>query len=132
MHPAMTIIVGFLAIGGALCVLISAVAMLRVSDALSRINVLSPATGVGVPAIVLAAYLNHVNEVGMDWIDLIKAAVAIAGFIIMSSVASNTLGRATYRSGAPIDPDTIPNELAVGHPERLPKRSNSKPRKKRR
>ncbi len=120
MDSILTIIVGFLAIGGALCVLTSAVAMLRVSDALSRINVLSPATGLGLPAIVLAAYLNHVNEVGMDWIDLTKTLVAIAGFIIMSSVASNTLGRATYRSGAPIDPDTVPNELAEGHPDRLP------------
>ncbi len=120
MDTALTIIVGVLAIGGALCVLISAVAMLRVGDALSRINVLSPATGLGLPAIVLAAYLNHVSEVGMDWIDLIKTLVAIAGFIIMSSVASNTLGRATYRSGAPINPDTVPNELAEGHPDRLP------------
>ncbi|MGB3259050.1 MAG: monovalent cation/H(+) antiporter subunit G [Ornithinimicrobium sp.] len=120
MDTVLTIIVGILAIGGAMCVLVSAVAMLRVGDALSRINVLSPATGLGLPAIVLAAYLNHVNEVGMDWVDLIKVLVAIAGFIIMSSVASNTLGRATYRSGAPIDPDTTPNELAEGHPDRLP------------
>ncbi|MGB3763155.1 MAG: monovalent cation/H(+) antiporter subunit G [Ornithinimicrobium sp.] len=120
MASLLTIIVGFLAIGGALCVLVSAVAMLRVGDALSRINVLSPATGLGLPAIVLAAYLHHVNDVGMDWVDLIKVLVAIAGFIIMSSVASNTLGRATYRSGAPIDPDTTPNELAEGHPDRLP------------
>ena len=120
MDSVLTIIVGILAIGGALCVLVSAIAMLRVDDALSRINVLSPATGLGLPAIVLAAYLNHVNEAGMDWVDLIKVLVAIAGFIIMSSVASNTLGRATYRSGAPIDPDTSPNELAEGHPDRLP------------
>jgi len=131
MDIAITTIVGFLAIGGALCVLISAVAMLRVEDALSRINVLSPATGLGVPAIVLAAYLNHVNEVGMDWIDLIKTAVAMAGFIIMSSVASNTLGRATYRSGAPVDPDTNPNELAVAHPDRLPNAADKRSRKRR-
>ncbi len=131
MSVIITTIVGFLAIGGALCVLVSAVAMLRVEDALSRINVLSPATGLGVPAIVLAAYLNHVNEVGMDWIDLVKAAVAIAGFIIMSSVASNTLGRATYRSGAPIDPDTNPNELAVAHPDRLPKAAKTRNKKSR-
>ncbi|MGB3829662.1 MAG: monovalent cation/H(+) antiporter subunit G [Ornithinimicrobium sp.] len=120
MHPVLTIIIGFFAIGGALCVLVSAVAMIRTHDALSRINVLSPATGLGLPALVLAAYLNHVNDVGMDWIDLTKVLVAIAGFIIMSSVASNTLGRATYRSGALVDPDTSPNELAEGHPDRLP------------
>ncbi len=121
MDTVLTIAVGFFAITGALCVLISAVAMLRVSDALSRINVLSPATGLGLPAILLAAYLNHVSTVGMDWVDLIKVLVAVAGFVIMSSVASNTLGRATYRSGAPVDPDTSPNELAESHPDRLPR-----------
>ncbi|MGB5953003.1 MAG: monovalent cation/H(+) antiporter subunit G [Ornithinimicrobium sp.] len=120
MDAVVTPLIGFLAIGGALCVLISAVSMLRVSDALSRINVLSPATGLGLPMILLAAYIHHLTEVGADWIDLIKVLVAIAGFVIMSSIASNTLGRATYRSGAPIDPDTSPNELAEGHPDRLP------------
>jgi len=30
----------------------------------------------------------------------------------MSSVGSNNLGRAAYRSGAPVDPRTRPNELA--------------------
>ncbi|MGB3184382.1 MAG: monovalent cation/H(+) antiporter subunit G [Ornithinimicrobium sp.] len=118
MDVVLTGFIGFLAIGGALCVLISAVAMLRVSDALSRINVLSPATGLGLPMILVAAYLNHLTEVGADWVDLIKVLVAIAGFVIMSSVASNTLGRATYRSGAPVDPDTAPNELAHSHPDR--------------
>lgn len=131
MDVAITIIVGFLAIGGALCLLVSAVAMLRVDDALCRINVLSPATGLGVPAIVLSAYLNHVSQVGMNGVDLIKALVAIAGFIIMSSVASNTLGRATYRSGAKIDPDTSPNELAVAHPERLPQAAGKRSKKRR-
>ncbi|HKJ12350.1 MAG TPA: monovalent cation/H(+) antiporter subunit G [Ornithinimicrobium sp.] len=117
MDIVLTVVIGILAIGGALCVLVSAMAMLRVEDALSRINVLSPATGLGLPAILLAAYLNHLTEVGHDWIDLIKVLVAIAGFVILSSVASNTLGRATYRSGAPIDPKTSPNELAQAHPD---------------
>lgn len=119
MEIVLTVMIGVLAIGGALCVLASAMAMLRVEDALSRINVLSPATGLGLPAILVAAYLNHLTEVGHDWIDLIKVLVAIAGFVIMSSVASNTLGRATYRSGAPINPQTSPNELADAHPDRL-------------
>lgn len=112
-----TTIVGALAIGGALCVLVSALSMLRVDDALCRINVLSPATGLGLPMLVTAAYIIEVDTYGFDIITLLKALVAIAGFVIMSSVASNTLGRATYRSGAPIDPDTSPNELAE-RPER--------------
>jgi multicomponent Na+:H+ antiporter subunit G len=119
METVWTVVVGVLAIGGALCVLASAMAMLRVEDAVSRINVLSPATGLGLPALIVAAYINHLTEAGHDWIDLIKVLVAIAGFVIMSSVASNTLGRATYRSGAPLSPKTSPNELAEAHPDHL-------------
>lgn len=111
MSPWLTVLIGVLCIGGALLVLISALAMLRVRDGLSRVNVLSGATGVGMPAIVTGVYLHHLWVVGFDAVDLIKALVAIAGFIIMSSVASNALGRAAYRSGAPLDPATDPNEL---------------------
>jgi len=44
--------------------------------------------------------------------DLIKLILAVLASLIVSSVASNTLGRAAYRSGAPVDPKTEPNELA--------------------
>lgn len=116
MDTLLVVLTGVLAIGGSLTVLVSAVAMLRVRDALSRVNVLSPATGIGLPAIVLAAFLDDLHQHGFDVFDLIKTLVAIAGFIILSSVASNTLGRATYRSGCPVDPATHPNELAERPP----------------
>ncbi len=116
MDTLLVVLTGVLAIGGALSVLISAVAMLRVEDGLARVNVLSPATGIGLPAIVLAAFLDDVNQHGFDPIDLVKTLVAVVGFIILSSVASNTLGRASYRSGCPLDPDTHPNELAERPP----------------
>ena len=109
-------VVAVLAIGGASCVLVSAIAMLRVGDAVSRVNVLSPATGLGMPMIVLAAFVNDVHVNGFDPIDLVKTLVAVAAFIIMSSVASNTLGRSAYRSGAPLDPRLSPNELAERPP----------------
>ena len=38
--------------------------------------------------------------------------LAVLASLVISSVASNTLGRAAYRSGAPLDPKTDPNELA--------------------
>ncbi|WP_298748289.1 monovalent cation/H(+) antiporter subunit G [uncultured Serinicoccus sp.] len=108
----LTILTGVLCIGGAIFVLLSAIAMLRSRDGLSRINVLSSATGMGLPWIATGVYIQHVVVHGFDVITLIKLLVAIAGFIIMSSVASNALGRAAYRSGAPLDPATDPNELA--------------------
>lgn len=115
MDALVTAVVAVLAIGGAFFVLVSAVAMLRVPDALSRVNILSPATGLGMPMIVLAAFTYDLWTHGFDPIDLVKTVVAVLGFVIMSSVASNTLGRSAYRSGAPVDPATSPNELAGPH-----------------
>lgn len=117
MDTVLLVLIAVLAIGGAFFVLVSALAMLRVADGLSRINVLSPATGIGLPAIVVAAFIHDLQIHGFDVFDLIKTLVAIAGFIILSSVASNTLGRAAYRSGCPLDPATEPNELAQRPPE---------------
>ncbi|ANS78914.1 Na(+) H(+) antiporter subunit G [Serinicoccus hydrothermalis] len=112
MSIVLSILIGVLCIGGALFVLISAWAMLRARDGLSRINVMSGATGMGMPWMVTGVYIHHVWVHGFSVVDLIKLFVAIAGFIILSSVASNSLGRATYRSGAPLDPATDPNDLA--------------------
>ena len=53
-----------------------------------------------------------VHDHGFLWVDLVKLGVAVLGFIIMSSVASNSITRAAYRSGAPLDPATSPNDLA--------------------
>lgn len=113
-----TVVVGVLCLTGALSVLVSAVAMMKARDGLSRINVLSAATGLGLPLIVVGALVHDVRTNGFDWVDLVKAAVAVLGFIIMSSVASNNLGRAAYRSGAAVDPATTPNELAEAPEQR--------------
>lgn len=104
--------VGLLCLSGAAFVLFSAVAMLKARDGLARVNVLSAATGLGLPLMVLGAFVADVRTNGFDWLDLVKVVIAVLGFIIMSSVASNNLGRAAYRSGAPVDPATRPNELA--------------------
>lgn len=108
----LTVVVGVLCLTGAAFVLVSAVAMVKARDGLSRINVLSAATGLGMPLIVLGALVEDVRTHGFDWLDVVKAGIAVLGFVIMSSVGSNNLGRAAYRSGAPVDPRTRPNELA--------------------
>lgn len=107
-----TVVVGVLAVGGALFVLASAVGMLRGRDALTRVNVMSAATGVGMPAIFLAAWVHDLSLHGFHLWTLVRVLVAVLGMVIVSSVASNALGRATYRSGAPIDSATRPNQLA--------------------
>lgn len=112
MHPALGVLIGALCLGGALLILLSAIAMLRERDAVSRINVLSPATGMGLPLIVVAAYLQRLTLTEFSFAGLAKVLVTLAALLVVSSVASNTLARAAYLSGAPVHPATDPQDLA--------------------
>lgn len=112
MNPVLGAVIGVLAIAGALLVLVSAVSMLREKDALSRINVWSPATGMGLPLIVIAAWLHELGSTGFSWTGALQTLVTLAALLIVSSVASNVLARAAYLSGAPVTPDTDPQDLA--------------------
>lgn len=106
-------LVGVLAVAGAALLFVSALAMLRERDALSRINVLSPATGMGLPLIVLAGYVHQLTVSGFTATGLVKLVITLAALLVVSSVASNVLARAAYLSGAPVDPVTDPQDLAV-------------------
>lgn len=112
MDTFVAIVVPTLSVVGALFMLLSAVAMLRAHDALSRINVLSPATGVGLPLIVVAAYIRAVHLQGFEWWGLVQLAVTLVSLLVVSSVASNTLARSAYLSGSPVDPRAAPQDLA--------------------
>jgi multicomponent Na+:H+ antiporter subunit G len=107
-----TVLVGIFGITGSLLLLASALAMFRVRDALSRINVFSPATGLGMPLIVAAAYVFDLHSTGFSWSSLIMAVIAVLCLIIVSSVASNTLARSTVLSGQPVFRKTRPNRLS--------------------
>ena len=107
-----TILVGVFGITGSLIVLASALAMFRVRDALSRINVFSHATGLGLPLIALAAYVSDLYVEGFSVTSLLVLLATILCLIIVSSVASNTLSRASVLSGQPIYRKTSPNRLA--------------------
>ena len=112
MHTTWSIVSSIFVLLGAMGFLVSAIGMLRVNDAISRVNSLGPATAVGIPFILIGALIYQKNNTGWTTSDLINVILAILASIIVSSVASNTLGRAAYRSGAPLDPKTDPNELA--------------------
>lgn len=112
MDVVMPVLIGVLVVVGALFMLTSAVLMLREGDAYTRINVLSPATGMGLPFIVIAAWLNQLTVRGFEWAPLIQTLITVAALLVVSSVASNTLARGAYLSGAPVDPRTDPQDLA--------------------
>ncbi len=101
-----------LATGGALLVLLSSVAMLRARDGLQMMNVFSPATGMGLPLIAVAVFVQLTASRGFSWWTLLITAVTVAALVIVSSLASNTLARAVYQSGAAVDERTQPQDLA--------------------
>src|SRR5699024_7882414 len=105
------LLIGVPALLGGLCFLVAAVSMSRAGDALTRINMLSVATGLGMMLFIVSAYINDLTS-GFRWFSLIMAVVAFAATVVVISVASITLARATYRSGAPLDPRTGYDDLA--------------------
>ena len=111
-----SVVAAVLVLSGAVWVLLSAVAMHRVRDALSRINALSPATGMGLTSIVLGAYLHSLTVHAFSWLDLVKVLLTLGALLLVSSVASNTLARAAVLSGAEFDPQTRPNDLTGAPP----------------
>lgn len=101
---------------GAFAYLVTAIGMLRAKDAISRVNNLSPATGIGLPMIIVGAVLHDLGQGDLTVLDGIKAVLAIAASLVVSSVASNMLARAAYRSQEVIDPRTVSNALAPEDP----------------
>ena len=87
----MTLLVGLLCLTGAGFVLVSAVAMLKARDGLSRINVLSAATGLGLPLIVLGAFAEDVRTNGFSWLDLVKVVIAVLGFIMLGDAVRDAV-----------------------------------------
>lgn len=97
---------------GVVLVLLSSVAMVRSRDALQMMNVFSPATAMGLPLVVGGVFVHLTGRNGFDWWVLLISLVTISSLVIVSSLASNTLARAVYQSGAPVDPRTRPQDLA--------------------
>ncbi|MDO5065659.1 MAG: monovalent cation/H(+) antiporter subunit G [Propionibacteriaceae bacterium] len=105
------VLAGMLAVTGSLLFLAVAVALFRTKDALSRINVLGPATALGAPMIVVAVALGWTTETGFDPMLWLKTGITVVALVMVSSVASNVLARATCRSDATLEPQTEPNDL---------------------
>ncbi len=111
------ILTSMLLLIGAAAVLSAARALFVEKDAISRINAFSIATSLGLPFITAGAMVGRFMDAGFSWEILLKSLVAILAFILVSSVASNTLVRAAFMSGAPVDPATEPNDLADPDPD---------------
>ncbi|WP_341229677.1 monovalent cation/H(+) antiporter subunit G [Nocardioides salarius] len=106
-----SVVAGLLMLLGSLFFLVTALGMLRSRDAISRVNNLSPATGAGLPLVIIGAAVHDLSAGDLTVLDGVKAALAVGAALVVSSVASNMLGRAAYRSQTELDPRTVGNAL---------------------
>ena len=106
-----SVVAGLLMLLGALFFLVTALGMLRSRDAISRVNNLSPATGAGLPLVIIGAAVHDLSAGDLTVLEGVKAALAVGAALVVSSVASNMLGRAAYRSQTELDPRTVGNAL---------------------
>lgn len=68
------------------------IALWRAPDALTRINLMGPTVGVGLPLLILANLFND----PFDWHNLIRAVIAIAGLWVVAAVSSFYIARSVY------------------------------------
>lgn len=105
------LLIGVPALLGSLCFLVAAVSMARAGDALTRINMLSVATGLGMMLFIMSAYVHDLTS-GFQVVSLIMALVALGATVVVTSVASVTLARAAFGANPRLDPRTGYNDLS--------------------
>ena len=91
-----TITAGVLAILGALFIFVSARAMYLAPDALSQVNMVGPAVGVGLPLLISANLVYSWSTEGFVLGELIRAIVAITALLVIGAVGSYVMGRALH------------------------------------
>ncbi|WP_297007936.1 Na+/H+ antiporter subunit G [uncultured Corynebacterium sp.] len=90
------VVVGVLALAGALFILVSAVAMYLAPDALSQVNMLGPAMGMGLPLLIIAHLVYSWTTTGFNLGELLEAVGAIGALLIVQAVGSYVVGRALH------------------------------------
>lgn len=112
---ALDIIGSALLLVGAALVLLAGIGVLRMPDVLTRVNAAGKATGLGLAAVLAGAALVAATP---------RAAVVLGLAVLLqlatSPVSSHVIGRAAYRSGAPLWEGTLGDDLRdhyARHPE---------------
>ncbi|KAB1502864.1 Na+/H+ antiporter subunit G [Corynebacterium sp. 320] len=90
------ILAGVLAIIGAVFIFVSARAMYLAPDALSQVNMVGPAVGVGIPLLICANLVHTFAVEGFVVGALIRAIVAIVALLVVGAVGSYVMGRALH------------------------------------
>ena len=104
MSIAVQIIVGIIAILGALFFLTTGIAMNRAADAVTRANMGSPAIYVGFPLVACALLIADSALNGFSWAHFIEFLLITFLMPVGSSMGSMTLGRSMMLAQVRMDP----------------------------
>ncbi len=103
----MNVVGTVLALTGILLIALAGIGLLRLPDVYSRLNAAGKAAGLGIVLVLLG---DLVTTPG--WGTAAKVLLAIVLQLVTVPVGSFALGRAAYRSGAPLWHGTCYDELA--------------------
>ncbi len=106
----MTIAASVFLLLGAVLTLLAGIGILRFPDVFTRANAATKAAGLGIACLLLGAGL----WIG-TWEAGIKLGLAAVLQFITAPVSGHVMGRAAYRSGAPLAPITHIDDLASQH-----------------
>lgn len=96
---------------GAFLIASAAVGMIRLKDVFSRTNAVAKAGALGV-SVILGGVLVLMPSVATA----VTVVLAVAAQLFTAPIAGYTVGRAAYRSGAPLAPSTHRDDLAGREP----------------
>ena len=114
MSIAIQIIVGIIAILGALFFLTTGIAMNRAADAVTRANMGSPAIYVGFPLVACALLIADSALNGFSWAHFIEFLLITFLMPVGSSMGSMALGRSMMLAQVRMDPRTMREDLREG------------------
>jgi len=106
---ALSILAGPLIGLGAALILLAGIGVVRLPDVLTRANAATKATGLGLAAILAGVAI----EVGTTRAAVVLGLAIVVQFLT-APVSGHVIGRAAYRSGAPLWEGTHTDDLA-GH-----------------
>jgi multicomponent Na+:H+ antiporter subunit G len=92
---------------------IAGIGLLRMPDLLTRMHASSKAGTLGA-ILILAAVAIHFGDVTIA----VRVVVVCVFLLITAPIASHVIARAAYRTGVPLAPETVIDELADARPQR--------------
>ena len=117
------ILTSVLVVAGGFFAVAAALGVVRLPDVLIRMHASTKAGTLGC-GLILVAVAVHFGETGI----VARAVVAIVFLMLTAPVAAHMIGRAAYRTGAPLWKGTVIDELAPpsGSAARKPSKETNK------